>query len=62
MTAKFIYHSFYIKRPQIKHYAQKMSEIDADMPIILEHLDTDDQYIKHINYLKEVLDGLYKTI
>ena len=46
----------------LKHYAQKMSVIDADMPIILEHLDTDDQYIKHMNYLKEVLDGLYKTI
>jgi sugar phosphate isomerase/epimerase len=46
----------------LRHYAEKMHEQDPDMPIILEHLDTDEQYIKHMNYLKEVLNGLYKTI
>ncbi len=46
----------------LRHYVQKMHELDPEMPVILEHLDTDEQYIKHMNYLKEVLDGLYKTI
>lgn len=46
----------------LRHYAEKMHEQDPDMPIILEHLDTDEQYIKHMNHLKEVLNGLYKTI
>ena len=46
----------------LRHYVTKMNEIDPDMPIILEHLDTDEQYIKYMSYLKEELNGLYKTV
>ena len=33
--------------------------IDPNMPVILEHLDTDEQYLKYLDYLKRELDGLY---
>ena len=46
----------------IRHYIEKMNEIDADMPMILEHLDSDDEYRKYVTYLKEISDGLYKRI
>lgn len=42
----------------LKYYVQKMSSIDPDMPIILEHLNTDEEYIYYMNYLKEVLYGI----
>lgn len=43
----------------IRHYVQKMIAIDPDMPMILEHLNTDEEYIKYANYLKkEVLYGI----
>ena len=42
----------------LRYYVQKMSSIDPDMPVILEHLNTDGEYIKYMGYLKEVLDGL----
>lgn len=37
------------------------NEIDPEMPVILEHLNTDDDYLKYLGYLKEELNGLYKT-
>ncbi len=46
----------------LKYYVTKMNEIDSDMPVILEHLNTDNEYIQYMGYLKEVLNGLYKTI
>ena len=39
-----------------------MHEKDPDMPVILEHLNTDEEYIKYFGYLKEELNGLYKTL
>lgn len=42
----------------LSYYASKMSSLDPDMPVILEHLDTDEEYIKYMNYLKEVLNGI----
>lgn len=42
----------------LRYYVQKMSSIDPDMPVILEHLNTDEEYIRYMGYLKEVLDGL----
>ncbi len=42
----------------LRYYAEKMNAIDKDMPIILEHLDTDEEYIKYMDYLKEVLNGI----
>jgi sugar phosphate isomerase/epimerase len=42
----------------LRYYAEKMSSIDSDMPIILEHLNTDEEYIKYMSYLKEVLHGV----
>ena len=46
----------------LRHYAEKMDSIDADMPVILEHLDSDEKYIMFMGYLKEELNGLYKVI
>lgn len=46
----------------LRHYAEKMHEIDPEMPVILEHLSTDEEYIKYLAYLKEELHGLYKTL
>lgn len=43
----------------LRHYVEKMNEIDPDMPIILEHLNTDDEYLKYMAYLKKELKGLY---
>lgn len=44
----------------LRFYAKKLNELDSDMPIILEHLDTDDEYLEYLGFLKEELDGLYK--
>ncbi len=46
----------------LRYYVEKMNELDPDMPVILEHLNTDEEYIKYMNYLKEQLNGLYKTL
>lgn len=42
----------------LRYYASKMNEIDPDMPIILEHLNTDEEYRKYMGYLKKELEGL----
>ena len=42
----------------LRYYVEKMSAIDPDMPVILEHLNTDEEYIHYMNYLKEVLNGI----
>ena len=42
----------------LRYYVQKMSSLDPDMPVILEHLNTDEEYIQYMNYLKEVLYGI----
>ncbi len=46
----------------LSHYAARINEADPDMPVILEHLNTDEDYIKYMGYLKEELNGLYKII
>lgn len=46
----------------LRHYVSKINEIDPDMPMILEHLNTDEEYLKYMGYLKEVLHGLYETV
>lgn len=46
----------------LRYYVEKMNAIDPEMPVILEHLTTDEQYIKYLTYLKEQLNGLYKTL
>ena len=46
----------------LRYYVTKMNEIDPEMPIILEHLSTDEEYLKYLGYLKEELNGLYQTI
>ncbi|MCR5283410.1 MAG: sugar phosphate isomerase/epimerase [Lachnospiraceae bacterium] len=43
----------------IRYYVEKMHALDPDMPMILEHLETDEEYISYMGYLKEVLYGLY---
>ncbi len=43
----------------LRYYVEKMNAIDPDMPVILEHLNTDEEYLKYLGYLKEVLNGLY---
>ncbi|MBO4927592.1 MAG: sugar phosphate isomerase/epimerase [Clostridiales bacterium] len=42
----------------LRYYVEKMHGIDPEMPVILEHLNTDEEYIQYMNYLKEVLHGL----
>ena len=32
------------------------------MPVILEHMKNDAEYNKYMGYLKEELNGLYKTL
>ncbi len=44
----------------LRYYAEKVNEIDHDMPMILEHLESDEDYVKYMGYLKEELDGLYE--
>lgn len=46
----------------LRHYTARLNELDSDMPVILEHLNTDEEYIKYMGYLKEELHGLYKTV
>lgn len=46
----------------LRHYAEKLHALDPDMPVILEHLNTDEQYLKYMAYLKGELHGLYKTL
>ena len=46
----------------LRHYVSKMNDIDPDMPVILEHLHSDEDYIKYMGYLKGELNGLYKTV
>ncbi len=46
----------------LRYYVEKMNAIDPNMPVILEHLNSDQEYIKYMNYLKEELNGLYKTL
>ncbi|MBO4281255.1 MAG: sugar phosphate isomerase/epimerase [Lachnospiraceae bacterium] len=46
----------------LRHYAEKLNATDPDVPVILEHLNTDEQYIRYLNYLKGECDGLYKII
>ena len=43
----------------LRHYVEKMNAIDPEMPVILEHLDTDEQYLKYLKVLKEMINGLY---
>ncbi len=42
----------------LRYYVQKMNSLDPDMPVILEHLNTDEEYIQYMDYLKEVLYGI----
>lgn len=46
----------------LRHYVEKLNELDPEMPVILEHLDTDEQYLKYLKTLKEIVHGLYKTL
>ncbi len=46
----------------LKYYVSRINMIDPDMPVILEHLNTDEDYLKYMGYLKEELNGLYKTV
>ena len=36
------------------YYMKKIDELDKDMPIILEHLSTDEDYIKYMKYLQSL--------
>ena len=42
----------------LRYYVEKMHAIDPDMPVILEHLNTDSEYIHYMNFLKEALHGI----
>ncbi len=38
----------------LAYYMSKMSAIDEDMPVILEHLNNDEEYIRYFGYLKNL--------
>ncbi len=42
----------------LRYYAEKMDELDPDMPMILEHLHTDEEYIRYMGYLREEFRGI----
>ncbi len=42
----------------LSYYASKMHGIDPEMPVILEHLNTDEEYLKYFAYLKKELGGI----
>ena len=42
----------------LRYYAKRINSLDKDMPVILEHLDTDAQYQHYFSYLKETLSGI----
>ena len=42
----------------LRHYVMRMSAIDKDMPVILEHLHTDEEYVSFMGVLKEELNGI----
>ncbi|MCR5508015.1 MAG: sugar phosphate isomerase/epimerase [Lachnospiraceae bacterium] len=42
----------------LRYYVSKMNEADPDMPVILEHLNSDEEYLKYLGYLKDELKGL----
>ncbi len=46
----------------LRYYASKLHELDPDMPLILEHLQSDEEYKRYLGYLKEELNGLYKVV
>ena len=46
----------------LRHYAESIDALDGDMPMILEHLSTDEEYIRYMEYLKKEMKGLYKTL
>ena len=39
----------------IRLYTELASNADPDMPMIIEHLSTDEEYIRGMNYMKELL-------
>ncbi|MBR7021140.1 MAG: sugar phosphate isomerase/epimerase [Lachnospiraceae bacterium] len=43
----------------LRYYAEKMHAIAPEMPLILEHLNTDEEYLRYLAYLKEQLKDLY---
>lgn len=40
----------------LAYYIKKMDEIDKDMPIIVEHLETDEDYIKYLKYVQGLVN------
>ena len=43
----------------LRYYVEKMHAIYPDMPVILEHLQTDEEYLRYLTYLKKELNGLH---
>ena len=39
----------------IEKYASLINQYNRDMPLIIEHLKTDEEYISSLNYVKERL-------
>lgn len=40
----------------IAHYIDKINEIDVNMPVIIEHLSSENDYIEAIHYLKSITE------
>lgn len=39
----------------LEYYAKLINKVDENMPVIIEHLSTDDEYVKSMKYVKERL-------
>lgn len=40
----------------IERYIDKINEVNPDMPVIIEHLTTDEEYISSLNYVRQRLE------
>lgn len=40
----------------ISHYAKLATACDRDMPMIIEHLSSDEAYVKSMKYVRRILE------
>ena len=45
----------YLAHESIRHLIETATSYDKDMPFIIEHLDTDEEYLDSIRYVKELI-------
>lgn len=43
----------------IRHLIETATSYDKDMPFIIEHLNTDEEYLDSIRYVKELINQIH---